>query len=63
MIWSILDIQVVSNLIAANVCGFVQPGFSTGCVPPKIVIFFLSTIYGGTGIKASQRFTNDPRVA
>jgi hypothetical protein len=39
--------------LAYNVGGFVQPGFNTGCVPPQIVIFVLTTIYGGTGTNAS----------
>jgi hypothetical protein len=29
----------------------------------KLVNFIIEPIYGGTGIKASQRFRNDPRVA
>jgi hypothetical protein len=34
-----------------------------GACRRKLVNFILKPIYGGTGIKASQSFTNDPRVA
>ena len=40
-----------------------QPGFIRSACRRKLVNFIIEPIYGGTGIKASQRFTNDPRVA
>jgi hypothetical protein len=46
-----------------NVDGFVQPGLIRGACRRKLVNFILKPIYGGTGIKASQSFQNDPRVA
>jgi hypothetical protein len=49
--------------VARNVDGFVQPGFIRGACRRKLVNFILKPIYGGTGIKASQHFRNDPRVA
>jgi hypothetical protein len=46
-----------------NGYAFVQDGFHSGMCRRKLVNFLFKPIYGGTGIIASQSFTNDPRVA
>jgi hypothetical protein len=40
-----------------------SPGLIRGACRRKLVNLILKPIYGGTGIKASQRFRSDPRVA
>jgi hypothetical protein len=40
-----------------------SPGFTRGACRRKLVNFIYKPIYGGTGIKASQYFESDPRVA
>jgi hypothetical protein len=49
--------------VADNVCGLLQPGHAPrGVCRRKLINVILKSIYGGTGIEASQSFGKDPSV-